>query len=175
MNPFTLLSPTLWRAIAIAAALAGLAWAYHLWADHQRDIGRDEVRAEWQAERLETAKQTLRLIETNTRKSFDLQAAADKERKALNAKLHSVDLEYAESLQRLRNRPERPTTSNTDVPTNTSPGRSGPEGGSCTGAGLYGGDGRFLAGFAADAKRLQAALRTCRAEQRAAQETVNTK
>lgn len=170
-----LLSPTLWRAIAIAAALAGLAWAYHLWADHQRETGRDEVRTEWAAERLETAKQTLRLIETNTRKSFDLQAAADKERKALNAKLHSVDLELAESLQRLRNRPERPAASNTNVPTNTNPGGPGPEGGSCTGAGLYGGDGRFLAGFAADAKRLQAALRTCRAEQRAAQETVNTK
>lgn len=175
MNPFTLLSPTLWRAIAVAALLAALAWAYHLWADHQRETGRDEVRTEWAAERLETAKQTLRLIEANTRKSFDLQATADKERKVLNAKLHSVDLELAESLQRLRNRPERPAASNTDVPTNTSPGRSGPEGGSCTGAGLYGGDGRFLAGFAADAKRLQAALRTCRAEQRAAQETVNTK
>ena len=37
-----LLSPAVLRAVAVAAILAALAWGYHLWADHQREIGRVE-------------------------------------------------------------------------------------------------------------------------------------
>lgn len=44
-----LLSPAVLRAVAVAAILAALAWGYHLWADHQRETGRQEVRAEWRA------------------------------------------------------------------------------------------------------------------------------
>jgi hypothetical protein len=167
-----LLSPTLWRAIAVAAALAGLAWAYHLWANHQLETGRAEIRIEWQADKLARAEQNRLVLMARDKESGRLQTLADKERKALNEQNRSLDLELAESLQRLRNRPERPATSDPGVPTNTGPGGGGR---GCTGADLYKPDSEFLTREAARNDKLRIALRACYSSYRAAQETVNTK
>jgi hypothetical protein len=44
MNPLAWLNPGRWL---LYIALAGALWAgYHAWADHQREIGRDEIRKE---------------------------------------------------------------------------------------------------------------------------------
>lgn len=43
--------PLLWRAAGAALAVAALVGLYTWWAGEQRDIGRAEVRAEWDAEK----------------------------------------------------------------------------------------------------------------------------
>ncbi len=166
----------LWRAIAVAAVLAALAWAYHLWADHQREIGRDEIRVEWQADKLARAEQNRILLMANAKTSSDLQAAADKERKVLHEQNRSIGLELAESLKRLRNRPDRPEPADgaSGVPAVAGPSRPGSGDGACTGAGLYKADGEFLERLAADSKRLQATLRSCRATYQRAQSAWNS-
>lgn len=168
-----LLSPTLWRTIAVAAALAGLAWAYHLWADHQREIGRDEIRVEWQADKLARVEQNRLLLMARDKETTRLQASADKERQALYAKNRSIDLERDDLLKRLRNRPERPADRGDGVPAVAGAGAAGPADTGCTGAGLYGPDARFSLGVAADAARLQSALRSCRAARARDQAAVN--
>lgn len=52
--------------LAAAAALAGVAWEIHL----QREIGRDEIRAEWNKEKLEQARVDLAASEANARETL---------------------------------------------------------------------------------------------------------
>lgn len=84
--------PILWRWAAAAAVLAGLALGYIAWAGHQRDIGRQEVRAEWAVERerqkddalrraAEAAKETQRRLTAQK----EAQDAHDKELAAARA------------------------------------------------------------------------------------------
>lgn len=170
-----LLSPMLIRAIAVALVLASLAWAYHLWADHQREIGRDEVRAEWQADKLVRAEANRILLMANAKASGALQASADKERQALNEKNRSIGLELAESLQRLRSRPERPkpADSSGSVPTVAGPGTAGPGYAGCTGDRLYRDDSEALVRLGSAGDRLRLALQSCRLQYRRAQDAVN--
>jgi len=167
------LSPILMRAVAVAAALAALALAYHLWAGHQQDIGRAEVRAEWQADRLNIAEQNRLLLMANARKTDELQAKADKQRGIANAENHALSIRVSELAGRLRDRPNRPDAGSGGVATATGTGAAGSGNASCTGAGLYKPDGEFLAGLAASADRLRIALKSCRAGRQADIETVN--
>lgn len=73
-----LLSPWVWRTIAATVILAGLAWVYNWWADGQREIGRDEVRAEWNIDKLARAESNRLLLMANAKRQGDLQVAADK-------------------------------------------------------------------------------------------------
>lgn len=50
MNPLAWLNPARW--LAVAALCAGLLAGYTFWARHQRETGRNEVRAEWTADKL---------------------------------------------------------------------------------------------------------------------------
>lgn len=168
-----LLSPAILRAVAAAAILAALAWGYHLWADHQREVGRQEVRAEWQADKLERAESTRLLLMARDKETATLQGKADKERVALNEKNRTINRDLVDALGRLHDRPERPADSAGGVPENPGTATAGPGDGGCTGQGLYKPDGRFLVGEAADAARLQAALRSCRADYERAAATVN--
>ena len=111
---------------------------------------------------LELAKQYgAKLIEAQTEARATEQAlakhAADIERKK-NATLSTITAVHAAELERLRNRPavraaDRPGEA-------ASPAATGV---GCTGAGLAGPDAGFLAGYAADAGRLQAELARCTA------------
>ena len=162
------------RAIAVAAILAGLAWAYHQWADHQREIGRQEIRAQWQADKLARAEQNRILLMAKAKQDSELQAAADKERKAYHAQIRSIDLERDELLRRLRNRPERPEPApgGDGVPAVAGPGAAGP---GCTGAELHRQDAEFLVRESARADRLQASLRSCINAYGRAQAAVNSR
>lgn len=168
-----LLSPVVLRAVAVAAILAALAWGYHLWANHQREIGRQEIRAEWQADKLARAETTRLLLMARDKATTQLQVTADKERQALNAKNRSINRDLADALGRLRDRPERPADRPGGVPENPGTATAGPGNGGCTGAGLFKPDSEFLARAFADAARLQAALRSCRADYERAAATVN--
>lgn len=168
-----LMSPAVLRAIAVAAILAALAWGYHLWADHQRETGRQEVRAEWQADKLARSEATRLLIVASAKAQSDLQVSADKERQALNEKNRSIGRDLAAAIDRLRDRPERPADSGERVPANPGTAAAGPGNGGCTGAGLYRDDAAVVVRIASDTARLQAALRSCRADYERAAATVN--
>jgi hypothetical protein len=74
-----------------------------------------------------------------------------------NAQIAATTRRLNNAIAGLRTRPERPTTPS-ELPTTTS---------SCfglSGAELARGDGEFLAGYAADAARLEAALKQCEAQ-----------
>lgn len=169
-----LLSPMVLRAIAVAAVLAALTMAYHWWAGQQRDIGRAEVRVEWQAHDLAVAEQNRLLLMANAKASDKLQAQADKERTALHAENRDIGLRLDESLKRLRNRPERPPAAVAgSVPADTVAAPTGPGDTGCTGTGLFLPDSEFLTRLASSADRLRAALRSCRAAYERAAQAVN--
>jgi hypothetical protein len=171
-----LLSRHLWRAIAVAAVLAGLGWAYHLWAERQREIGRVEVRVEWQADKLARAEQNRILLMANAKQESDLQAAADIERKALNDKNLSIGRQLADSLERLRDRPERPEPApgGERVPAVAGAGATGSGHAGCTGDRLYRDDSEALVRLGAAGDRLRIALRSCQAQYQRAQGAWNS-
>ncbi|MFA7291829.1 MAG: DUF2514 family protein [Rhodocyclaceae bacterium] len=85
MNPFALVPLRFW--LYLGAAVAAF-FAYQWWAGQQRDIGRQEVRAEWAAEKTQqqaaalaqardNAKETLRRIDRQqeAQHAFDKDAA----------------------------------------------------------------------------------------------------
>lgn len=156
------LVPTrLWLSLAAAIAvgvLLGFVRSHYI--DMGDEQGSSRVQAQWNADRLETAKASLRNMEMHTRASMELQEVAERLRRERNASILSADLERAELLARLRDRPERPTTGVGGVP--FGPGTGQPTG--CTGAELYRGDGEFLARLSADAKIAAADARYCRAQ-----------
>jgi len=73
-------------------------------------------------------------------------------RKSKDDQIKNISSRLAATLNSLRDRPERPASG---LPQNSTVG------GVCTGAGLARPDGEFLAGYAADAARLQSAYETC--------------
>lgn len=168
-----LLSPAVLRAVAVAAILAGLAWGYHLWADHQRETGRQEVRAEWQADKLARAESTRLLLMARDKATTHLQVTADKERQALNAKNRSINRDLADALVRLRDRPERPADRPGGVPANPGTATAGPGDAGCTGDRLYRDDSEALVRLAASGDRIRAALQSCRGDYERAAQAVN--
>lgn len=158
-----LLSPAVLRAVAVAAILAALAWAYHLWADHQRETGRQEIRAEWQADKLARAEANRILLMANAKATGALQAKADTDRKAFHAQIHSIDLERDELARKLRNRPERPKPANSGdgVPANPGTATAGP---GCAPIQLYRDDADVALRIAASADKLRIAYQSCKAQ-----------
>ena len=80
--------------------------------------------------------------------------AVDKFKQEKTREITRINARLADALERLRARPEARATAG-DMPYPSSPGVG------CTGAGLARPDGEFLAGYAADAARLQESLNTC--------------
>ena len=168
-----LLSPAVLRAVAVAAILAMLAWGYHLWVDHQRETGRQEVRAEWQADKLARAETTRLLLMARDKESASLQGKADKERQALSEKNRTINRDLAAALERVRNRPERPADRPDGVPKDTGTAAAGPGDAGCTGDRLYRDDSEALVRLAAAGDRIRAALQSCRADYGRAAQAVN--
>lgn len=139
-------------AAAVAAAVVGLVgWQVH----HQRDIGRAEVQLKWDADKSATRAAEIVALINNGRVSADLaQDAADNQRKkdetirAIDARLADALGDYS-MLQRATARRE------SDLPNNTGTCAGG------TGTGLARPDAGFLAGYAADAAKLDASYRQC--------------
>lgn len=156
-----LLNWRVWAAVCIAVALA-------LAASHWKAYtgGQKQVQAQWNAERLDIARQTLRLIENNTRTSDDLQAKADNTRRNKNAHIARLDTDLAAALAGLRDRPDRPSAA--DLPANTS---AGPAPG-CTGAQLYRSDSQFLTREFDRAQRVLADLDECQTAHQSAREAL---
>lgn len=159
-----LLSPKLWLAIALAAALA----VSHLMAYRH---GKAVTQAQWNVAKLEQSKAALVLIERRDRTQADLQEKADNQRRIANAKMRDLDAQLAAAVDSLRQRPERPASSDTAVSgTAAATDGAGPAG--CTGAGLYAADAQFLVREAARANKLRARAETCEAAYSVARDAI---
>ena len=169
MNPLALIPAAYlgWAKLAaigalVVSVLAGVAWLRHTWMDD----GRNEVRAEWNAEKLEVGRQSLKLSEQATRDTATLQANADKLTGAKNAQIHRLNADLHGALERLRQRPSRDSAAGVpgDPATGANPG--------CTAAQLYREDASALVREADRADRLLADLAQCQAAYGAARDAV---
>jgi hypothetical protein len=132
-------------AVCIALSFSG-GWAVNGWRKG-KEIA--EMKADYETKRGE-AEAAARDKEQSWQNTAE-QIARDK-----NAQIADTTRRLNNTIAGLRTRPERPTTPSQMPPSSTScVGLSGAE--------LARGDGEFLAGYAADAARLQAALNQCEA------------
>lgn len=146
MNAFLPISMILGIATVLGAAAIG----YRTGAAH--------VQSKWDAEKAVQAKAIITLIEAKDAENARLADLATKIRKEKQRDLQTADARYRAELERLRSRPEERAGGESGLPDTAAAGTG------CTGAGLAGPDARFLAGFALDAARLQAAYDECKAK-----------
>ncbi len=137
----------------MAILIIGLgAWQSYRFGERN---GQAWMRQQWQSDQLLQANQRVK----------DEQSAREREHQ-IQQRLFQIQLEsrrvqkeiterYALDLERLRERPERPDSSASPLPSNSATCLGG------TGSGLARGDAAFLAGYAADAARLAEALVAC--------------
>ena len=149
-----------WAAVLVAVALAASHWKVY-------KVGQNEVQAKWTAEKLDTAQQTLRLLESRDRTTTALQDNTDALRRTKNAQIARLDADLAAALAGLQDRPDRPGGAN--LPTDTG---AGPSTG-CTGAQLFKPDAGFLVRESARADKLLADLGQCQAAYDQARAAVN--
>jgi len=171
MNPLALIPGFSFLRLGIVAVilvvLAGAAWKFR----HGGVVdGRAEVQQGWDADKAAVAETTRILLMANAKTSGILQKNADQERRTLNERLASIDLELDESLRRLRARPSRPPEGGGGMPTTAGLG-SDPV--VCNGAGLYEQDAGFLTREAARANVIRARLEACETRYKDAQSAVN--
>lgn len=147
-----LLNWRIWAAIAIALAMAAACWKSY-------SMGKAQVQAEWNAEKLEHARLSIALASQTAKTTAELQTNSDKEKEVLHAKVNRIASERDRLAYELRNRPERPTGGNVSETAGNGTSITG-----ATGKGLYAEDARFSLGEAADAAILQAGLKACYAQ-----------
>jgi len=143
MNPWLILA----FVIAVGTAAGG---GYY----KGNNAGKAEIQQAWDREKAEQYAAYAKGQEEARRREQEMQAAADKLRREKDAEIKNINARAVALSNSLRDRQERPTQ-NGSV---SDPARS------CTGATgkeLARPDGEFLAGYAADAARLQAALDQC--------------
>lgn len=136
-------------ACVLVAAVAGSAG---YWRGH--NAGQAKVQSAWDRERAQLAEEHAKAMAAAREKEQALQAGADQLREESNAKLKEVNARATALADSLRKRPERTAQSGAVS------GATGACAGA-TGATLARPDAEFLAGYAADAARLQAALDQC--------------
>jgi hypothetical protein len=143
MNPYVI--------IGVVAAI-GVAGAGGLYQGHQ--LGKAEVQQAWDKEKAEQYAAYAKAQEEARKKEQELQAQADQLRKESYEQIKDINARSDRLINSLRQRPERPTqTGSVSSTAESCSGASGKE--------LASRDAIFLAGYSADAQRLQAALDTC--------------
>ena len=154
LNPWVILAFVL----AVGAAAGG---GYY----KGNSAGKAEVQAEWAKEKAEQYAEYAKGQEAARAREQEMQAAADKLRKEKDAQIKEINARATALTNSLRDRKERPAESGTaSGAARSCSGASGAE--------LAKGDGEFLAGYSADAARLQAALDQCVKQYNAARQTV---
>jgi hypothetical protein len=143
MNPYLILGGVL----AIGLAAGG---GYY----KGNSAGKSEVQQAWDKEKADQYAAYAKGQEEARQKEQELQAAADKLRREKDAQIRDINARNTALVNSLRDRPERPAK--TDTVSGSTRSCSG-----ASGAELAKGDGEFLAGYSADAARLQAALDQC--------------
>ena len=144
-----------------------MTYAVHSYDDSLRQDGRNEVQAKWDKVEKVRADKLLEVTQKGITDTQALQAAAEEQRKASNDQITALNGNLRSALERLRDRPARPTAaSGSSVPQAATAGTG------CTGAGLYQEDGGFLTREAARAKRLQLDVEACQTQYNAAREAL---
>lgn len=133
------------------------------------DSGVTVTEQAWNEERLATAKAQMAELEKARKAAEAMQAQVDQIRLESANEKRRIAANYERVIAGLRQRPERPST--TDVPKSTDAG-TGPAAG-CTGRELYRPDSEFLLGEAARADQLRIALKSCLAAYNSARREVN--
>lgn len=149
MNPWFLLGATL----AVAAA-AGT--GFYKGVGH----GQAEVRQAWDKEKAEQYAAYAKGQELARQKEQQLQADADRLRRDKDAQIRNINARATALANSLRDRDSR-TAQASPSASHTSTGQTGSR---CTGSELSREDAEFLAGEAARADQLRAALRQCVAQ-----------
>ena len=143
MNPYLILG------VVFAVGVAGTGGLYK---GHK--LGKAEVQQQWDKEKAEQYAAYAKAQEEARKKEQELQAQADQLRKESYEQIKDINARSDRLINSLRQRPERPTqTGSVSSTAESCSGASGKE--------LASRDAIFLAGYSADAQRLQAALDTC--------------
>jgi alkanesulfonate monooxygenase SsuD/methylene tetrahydromethanopterin reductase-like flavin-dependent oxidoreductase (luciferase family) len=143
MNPYVIIG------VVFAVGVAG---AGGLYKGHR--LGKAEVQQAWDKEKAEQYAAYAKAQEEARKKEQELQAQADQLRKESYEQIKDINARSDRLINSLRQRPERPTqTGSVSSTAESCSGASGKE--------LASRDAIFLAGYSADAQRLQAALDTC--------------
>lgn len=152
----------MWSLLLNRRALAAIALAVCAWYAYSsgRQSGMSAIQAKWDAEKLQTALATAKVLEQALKREQALQAQTDTIRRTHREQINRLAADHAAALDSLRNRPQRPADGG--VPEGASPGAGLAPG--CTGAQLYREDAAVALGLARDADRLRIALGQCQAQ-----------
>ena len=136
----------------VLSGLAGLVMlGFSYWKGYT--YGKENVQEKWDAEKVVQEREMLAKANEAIEKERQLQAKADKIQKERIRESQIVNRRYNALVDSLRDRPEARQDS---VPADSTNAVG------CTGEGLAKPDAEFLAGYAADAARLQAQYNACR-------------
>lgn len=136
----------------VLGGLAGLVMlGFSFWKGYT--YGKENVQEKWDAEKVVQEREMLAKANEAIEKERQLQAKADKIQKERIRESQIVNRRYNALVDSLRDRPEARQDS---VPADSTNAVG------CTGEGLAKPDAEFLAGYAADAARLQAQYNACR-------------
>ena len=119
------------------------------------------------AEKLETQKAVNAELMKARQREKELVALIQQSAKEHYNEKQRITAKHNNVVDSLRNRPSTRTDSDRGVPESTSTDTG------CTGKGLARPDGEFLAGYAADAAKLQAALNVCKKRYEAVMDMIN--
>ncbi len=133
----------------VALALIGV----HIYNGWQQGIGEARIQALWNTDKAERIKREQELTEKVAELSGTLQGNANADLQQSVVALQGVAGNLSRSVASLSNRPDRGKGNNVPNTTGTCTGQ--------TGAALAKPDGLFLAGYSADAAKLEIALNYC--------------
>jgi len=157
------MTPAMGARMAIVGVLVWVLAISH-WQAYR--MGARAVQAQWTADKLAQAEQTLALTVEAAATTDRLQLDADKLRKTKNAQIARLNADLSAALAGLSDRPARPGAGS--VPTDPAAGANP----GCTGASLWRDDGEFLSREAARADGLLADLAQCQAAYDSAREKI---
>lgn len=143
----------LWLYMGAAALLAFGAWQTY---EAGYESGRAKVQGQWDAERADTLQALASEQAKAAEREKQLQAAIAKQRQEYRNEIDRINAGHRELVDSLRERAEARAGAG-GVPEGAVSGVG------CTGEGLARPDADFLAGYAADAAKLQLALEACSA------------
>jgi hypothetical protein len=139
----------------IAGSVLAVVCAYGAGHWQGDDAGQAKVQAKWDKEKAKQMAEYAENMRLAREKEQALQQGADHLREEKDREIRNINARATALANSLRDRPDRPTTESGAV-SGTAGACSG-----ATGAQLARSDGEFLAGYAADAARLKAALDQC--------------
>jgi hypothetical protein len=137
----------------VLGGLAGLVMlGFSYWKGYT--YGKEVIQQKWDAEKVVLEREAQQLKDQAREAERSMQKEVNRIQREKHDAVKVANSKYSALIDSLRNRPETRAA-------DTMPGSSGSDIG-CTGAQLARPDAEFLAGFAADAERLQAAYNSCR-------------